>query len=300
MIGLELPNQKASNGLAKLALGENGTTSSKSDGKFSMLLSSFNLSKMGDEVKQSTLLGVNTKPLQNSEDGESKGFFENKSILSLLGEIEESSEGDTQKILTDFKGVNLTKLPSTSEIKELIFKAKAYLKEQITQLSSEHEVKNLPKTLGGLIQLAEKKGVDVKSITLDTIKESPLNAKETPKSKNTLDLLTPKSKVVIDSNEQKNESTTEQKTTPKSEALKNILELKETIKNAPVEKGVKEAPLHVKSENVKEMPTQSKEAPLHVKSENLKEMPTQSKEAPLHVKSENIKEMPTQSKEAPL
>lgn len=60
---------------------------------------------------------------------------------------------------------------STKEIKALIMGAKQYLKEKIVQSDAykSAEIKELPKTLKGLSELAQKIGIDISKITIEEV-----------------------------------------------------------------------------------------------------------------------------------
>lgn len=67
---------------------------------------------------------------------------------------------------------------SNDQVHSLIYKAKEYLKNSIEQKAPEYkaEGKTVPKTLMGLVELADKMGIDMSEITLSTLdnKEKPL------------------------------------------------------------------------------------------------------------------------------
>ena len=127
---------------------------------------------------------------------EDKNIIQNGTlVLSLNGDVKEIKL-DTKKDLKtskndlllsllkgDKKEVSKTELPlelnpelakslSANELKSLVKDAKSYLKHKI--LSSDefkrYELKNLPKTLKGLAQVAKKFGIDVSKITVEDVK----------------------------------------------------------------------------------------------------------------------------------
>jgi len=65
---------------------------------------------------------------------------------------------------------------TVNEVKKLIFDAKQYLKSEIqkTEAFKKSETKELPKTLKGLISVADKFGVDVSKITLEKIQHKSI------------------------------------------------------------------------------------------------------------------------------
>ncbi len=139
----------------------------KSD-KFSLLLESFSLGKTD---KNSVLKSLEKLDVLTQVDTPKTKSTSTKSSLSQLfklGQTQGSENLDAEE--ENFHPAVLKALPS-KEIKQLIGEAKEYLKEQITLKS---DVKELPKTLGGLIKLAEKSGIDVKSIRFDSLSPSPV------------------------------------------------------------------------------------------------------------------------------
>jgi len=72
----------------------------------------------------------------------------------------------------------LVEVLSNDQVHSLIYKAKEYLKNTITEKAPEYktEGKALPKTLMGLVELADKMGINMSEITLSTLedKEKPI------------------------------------------------------------------------------------------------------------------------------
>ena len=89
-------------------------------------------------------------------------------LLSLLGTKELSKDAKLLEINPE-----VTKTLSAEDFKRLIKDAKAYLKEQI--INSEGfkraEIQKLPKTLKGLVQVAQKIGIDITKITLEEVRK---------------------------------------------------------------------------------------------------------------------------------
>jgi len=116
-------------------------------------------------------------------------------VLALDEEVSEDTKASSTKtssLLELLKGEQkeASKLPlelnpeaikdlTPKEIKVLIKDAKEYLKNKI--ISSEGfkkvEIENLPKTLKGLVQVAQKFGIDIGKITLQEVKSSTVLAK---------------------------------------------------------------------------------------------------------------------------
>ncbi len=74
----------------------------------------------------------------------------------------------------------LTKDIAPKDLKQLIFDAKTYLKKKIVQSDAFklNEVKQLPKTLKGLVAVANKLGINLKKITLEDVQSVKLTPKD--------------------------------------------------------------------------------------------------------------------------
>lgn len=93
---------------------------------------------------------------------------EEKSPLQKLFNLGKEDAQDEDLIHTDI----IKALPTKTfkqDLQHLIGEAKAFLKEQI---SLKTDIKELPKTLGGLIRLAEKSGIDVSAISFEELPKS--------------------------------------------------------------------------------------------------------------------------------
>jgi len=123
---------------------------------------------LGKEIvpKEITALSENPKnKLQTSK---------NDILLGLLkGDIQEPTLKKTSKDKIPL-GLNpqLTKELSVVELKTLVKDAKHYLKDKILASNDfkKYEIKELPKTLKGLAQMAKKFGLDVSKITIEEVK----------------------------------------------------------------------------------------------------------------------------------
>ncbi len=162
---LGLSTEKTDKPNAVLANILNIKTDSKDD-KFSLMLKAFSFGKSGgkelletdvQETKSNLLLGTDEKSAADKNSTKT-------SLLKLLALGKEDAQ-DEENIHPDI----LKALPSKTfkqDLQQLIGEAKAYLKEQITQ---KIDIKELPKTLGGLIKLAEKSGIDVRAISFESL-----------------------------------------------------------------------------------------------------------------------------------
>lgn len=165
---LGLSTEKTDKPNAVLANILNIKTESK-DNKFAHMLKSFSFGKSGGkelletdtkETKSNLLLSTDEKSA--AEKGSTK-----TSLLKLLA-LGKEDAADEENIHSDI----LKALPSKTfkqDLQQLIGEAKAYLKEQLTQKIG---IKDLPKTLGGLIKLAEKSGIDVRAISFESLSKT--------------------------------------------------------------------------------------------------------------------------------
>lgn len=131
--------------------------------KFSLLLKSFSFGKtegknLSKELEDSILLA------QTDEKGSVKKGAGSTALLKLFALGKEDAK-DEELIHSD-----LLKAFPNKNIQQLISQAKNFLKEQISQ---KIDLKELPNTLGGLIKLAEKSGIDVRAISFESFSHSP-------------------------------------------------------------------------------------------------------------------------------
>lgn len=145
------------------------TSATKSNDLFSKLLSSFGMHVKNAETNVGTANEFKTiidpkNPSTNIpvKTGEIKSPVL-KELQSLLSGNDEKGSALISKELVDTL--------STDQVRTLINRAKEYLKNEITAKAPEYptETKNLPKTLLGLVQLAEKMGLEPQSISLSTL-----------------------------------------------------------------------------------------------------------------------------------
>lgn len=145
------------------------SSSSKSNDMFSKLLATFGKQPTSDEPKivKSTDFKAIIDPKNVSTKNADPKSAQIKELQALLTG---SDEKESKLISTEFLG-NL----SNDQVRTLINRAKDYLKNEITAKSPEYQEdqKALPKTLGGLIKLAEKLGLEPQSISLSTLVKEP-------------------------------------------------------------------------------------------------------------------------------
>ena len=138
------------------------------DDTFSLLLKSFSFGKTD---KNAVLKDLDRLDVLTKLDKIASKEAPVKTPLLQLFELGKEELSDKDNLNPDI----LKALPSKDlgqNIKQLISEAKEYLKEQITLKT---DIKELPKTLGGLIKLAEKSGIDIKEIKFDSIQYSSVN-----------------------------------------------------------------------------------------------------------------------------
>ena len=148
--------------------------------------SPLNLSSSDEEPKVSfseLLKGVNPKKddkvIQNGAivlalESDQKVVKENsksvgkETLLSLLKTDEKVVLKDTEPLELNPK---ITQNLSIKELKNLIAEAKAYLKEKIVQSDGfkDAQIKEIPKTLKGLSELAQKIGIDISKIRIEEV-----------------------------------------------------------------------------------------------------------------------------------
>lgn len=148
--------------LIDLLGGSGKTKESKIGNAFAQLLSTLGeVKKEGKTVKEgefATIIDVkknttgDTKAV-NSDNLKAKAFEE-----LLMGKEEH-----------ELFSKELIHAISTDQVQSLIHKAKAYLKQEIMKSPNHDSTKEIPKTLMGLVELADKIGINLSEITLTTI-----------------------------------------------------------------------------------------------------------------------------------
>lgn len=165
MILLDMKNNKdVSSSLIKLVVpNEKGGTS------FAELLKGIGHSAKDGKSMQDA-------PLILSLEGAKKGVSTAKQTEKTLNieSLLQSMDTSEMQIDEEMQEINpkLLGLLSKAEVKGLIDDAKNYLKEQIQKSDGykKAEIKELPKTLGGLIEAAKKLGIDINKVTLEELK----------------------------------------------------------------------------------------------------------------------------------
>ena len=160
---------------------------SKTNGSSPLNLASSN---SADEKKSSLSFSELLKGVDASKDG--KGVQNGALVLKLAQDAQQNSKTATEAtkaketLLSLLKNDAIELHPSvgenlgTQEIKQLILDARNYLKAQILNSDAyiKSEIKELPKTLKGLAQIAQKLGLDMSKITLQDVTSKEMQALE--------------------------------------------------------------------------------------------------------------------------
>jgi flagellar hook-length control protein FliK len=152
--------------LIDLPGGSSKSKNSKTNDLFAQLLSSINPPVKGEKSFGIVVDSKNIKP-----DAATKSNNSSNISAKTLGDLLVNEE---KKLLPK----ELIDALSNDQVHSLIVKAKDFLKNSIIEKSPEYkaDTKTLPKTLMGLVELADKMGIDMSEITLSTLdtKEKPL------------------------------------------------------------------------------------------------------------------------------
>ena len=145
------------------------TSTTKSNDLFSKLLNSFGMQVKDSEMNITasndfkTVIDPKNQPTNPSVK---KGDLKPSLIKELQSLLSGSDEKESLLVSKELIGTL-----SSDQVRTLIYRAKEYLKNEITTKVPEYqaETKSLPKTLLGLVQLAEKMGLEPQSISLSTL-----------------------------------------------------------------------------------------------------------------------------------
>jgi flagellar hook-length control protein FliK len=162
MISLDLKNETTSSASSPLSL---STSSDEPALSFSELLRGVNEKKDSKTIQNGSLI------LSLGEDKKSaKGPTSNKeSLISLLKNEETLPTLKEEPLVLNSK---ITDALTTKDIKELISQAKNYLKAKILDSDDfkKSSIKNFPKTLKGLVEVAKNFGIDINKISVEEVK----------------------------------------------------------------------------------------------------------------------------------
>ncbi len=282
MIVLNAKNSKETSVLAQLLLGTKGSENSV----FAKLLESVQegealpkvlLQKIDFDsdipLQQNTVstetAATNTKTIETA-------LLKDTNLLYLLqGEVmtpttteADATSDETFLEATQFLHPKTINLLSSDDIKSVITNAKQYLHVKIQALVNEQgiELKQFPKTLKGLSQLAQKLGINLESITLEEIKLPDIKASTS--SKEPLPVFQADTKTFVRTPIVSTKIVTqkikqaEQPTKSENNALKSVLQVKTKESPTTKESATKELK-EVATKEVKEVVT--KEATLNIK-----------------------------------
>ncbi|MCX6061125.1 MAG: flagellar hook-length control protein FliK [Campylobacterales bacterium] len=161
-------DNKTPSSLIDLLGGSSKGKNTKSNDVFAQLLSSLNT-----PVKNEKSFGVVVDPKLAKNTDVVKSTKSTESIKSNPKDLANLLAIEEKKVLPK----ELVEVLSNDQVHSLIYKAKEYLKNTIMEKAPEYktEGKTLPKTLMGLVELADKLGINMSEITLSTLedKEKP-------------------------------------------------------------------------------------------------------------------------------
>jgi flagellar hook-length control protein FliK len=174
---IQSKENKTQPSLIDLLGGNTKTSHPKSNDLFSKLLASFGMQTKADDTKSVKSadfkavidpknISANTPTATPVKNSEMKSSQSNELQTLLTGSDPKESPLISNLLLQNF---------SDDQVRTLIHRAKEYLKHEITAKNPEYQVdeKPLPKTLAGLIKLAEKLGLEPQSITLSAVVNDP-------------------------------------------------------------------------------------------------------------------------------
>jgi flagellar hook-length control protein FliK len=172
---IESKESKTNASLIDLLGGNAKTADSKKDGIFSKLLASLGAqTKTGD--KAGTLSG-DFKALIDPKNGVVRSLDSQKSVdkNAGLGQLQALLSGSEESEGNALISAELLRTLSDDQVRSLIHQAKEYLKKEIAAKNPAYEKapETLPKSLIGLIQMAQKMGLEPESITLSSIITEP-------------------------------------------------------------------------------------------------------------------------------
>jgi hypothetical protein len=154
------------------------TKDDRSSLSFSELLKGIKL--QADKKNDVLVLKLDDEVSQSKED--TKSLSKIDSLLSLLKNDEEEKLSTKDTLKSEPLELNpkvkeaISDTLTIKEVKTLIIKAKQYLKAKIikTEAFKKSEIKELPKTLKGLVKVAKGYDIDISKITIQEIKEKSI------------------------------------------------------------------------------------------------------------------------------
>ena len=273
MISMDVKTEpKTITSKSSIVLPENEKESTLS---FSELLKGVNNSK-DDKIIQNGALLLSLEADEKTTKS-TKTSTKNDALLNLLKNDDNHVVKSEEPLALNPK---LSADLSVKEMKVLVSDAKEYLKSKITQSDDYKmsQIKELPKTLKGLVDVAKKIGIDISKISVEEVRGSDALKKSEIKLENINNL-----KEIPKLNTQVSE-----KTNTKDVAVKTIvdaLNMKENLKSkSTIETKIAPEPVDVKTENKSADKVKNEiKTPLasDVKIEPAKEIPKEIKSTPL-------------------
>jgi flagellar hook-length control protein FliK len=240
MIALTVQKENSSSSPLSLSTPQEEPTIS-----FSELLKGVSSKKDGKVVQNGALvlsLAADSKDIKTT----AKASTKEDSLLSLLKNDKKevkltAAEKEDLKEVVELNP-KLASVLSPSEIKTLVSDAKEYLKSQILKSDDfkRSQIKDLPKTLKGLAEMAKKFGVDVSKITLEEVQ---------PKKVDYTELKTVKTKEVKTDTESTQESKVKHSHAKEAKSEKTDL-----VADGDAVKQEKVAKSEIVKEDIKSMP----------------------------------------------
>ncbi|MCX6072719.1 MAG: flagellar hook-length control protein FliK [Campylobacterales bacterium] len=167
MMVVKSTENKTPSSLIDLLGGGVKNKTAKTTDTFAQLLASLNIPVKGEKS-----FGAMVDP---------KAPKSNETVTLSTKTVEDPLSDEETKMIPN----DMVTVLSNDQVRTLIQKAKEYLKNEITAKAPEYkiDVKALPKTLMGLVEMANKIGIDMSSITLSTLDDSTKTlSKELPAS----------------------------------------------------------------------------------------------------------------------
>jgi len=183
MISLDNSTTSKADVKSSASLLSTGKDKSESTLSFSELLKGIKLK--GDSKTEDGVLVLNLEDKKLDVKTDEKSLSKNDALLSLLKN--DDKELTVKELLkSESLEINPKLIESISdkltvkEVKSLIIEAKQYLKSKITQTEAfkKSDIKELPKTLKGLVSVAQKLGVDLSKISIEEIKSQGTKTKQ--------------------------------------------------------------------------------------------------------------------------
>ena len=156
--------------LADLLGGGTKTASSKANGMFAKLLATLGAATKGESGQNEPAFKAVVDPKKGIVTAADAAKNPHKTETAAPGELQALLKGYEETEEQAVSGELLRTL-SNDQVRSLIHRAKEYLRNEIASKAPEYQEngKTLPKSLMGLVHLADKLGLEPQSITLSTL-----------------------------------------------------------------------------------------------------------------------------------